>query len=450
MYLAITNKGTTDYRALITIGMSSSRYSANDDIIGQFGSGFKHALALFIRKGMTVVVCIGNLKIIFKGVKEETNGRMYTQIYAEFSGSLPDGKVPTKIPQRLNLVAEWGIDWTELDMGVREVVSNALDAQLENAGNHEIEMSVEEKPRAAKDYTTVYIPFTSEICDIYGRLSDMFLHRKDRNLLKQTLIPKQRPGYVTIYKKGVRAAQFAGESTFDYNLAHLELDECRNATESQVESAIKNAIGNATEEQLVRIFQDLNKNTFESKLDRYGWYSLNKDRFKSAWSQAMPYNSVPVNDGMLNSFIEAKGYKPTEVPNAWVSILHEAGIPTVKNVLDHSEQKGIKTFDATSAMTSVCKQVWELLLKHNKTHGKPFPLIKAFDKPMENGVMLKGYMANNVVFLHQALGHKELYQTALEEVVHYATGCADCSRQLQEFLFSLIVEMQFEGMAQAA
>jgi hypothetical protein len=76
--------------------------------------------------------------------------------------------------------------------------------------------------------------------------------------------------------------------------------------------------------------------------------------------------------------------------------------------------------------------------------GKAKPPIRCFRKVMDGGTVVQGFLRDGVVYVNEDLAagtSVELRQTILEEVAHYLTKSADCSRDLQDWAFKLAVRV---------
>ena len=88
--------------------------------------------------------------------------------------------------------------------------------------------------------------------------------------------------------------------------------------------------------------------------------------------------------------------------------------------------------------------VWGWLVSLHMTNGKEKPPVGCFRDVMNGGQRVLGLCDDEGVFIADdqasALG-KPLLKTALEEVAHWVTGAADNSRDFQDFLLRMIVEV---------
>jgi hypothetical protein len=463
-YLRIASPGIADYRALTIIGVGTSRYSDNSSMIGQFASGSKMAAALLLRKNLPPVIITGNLRLYYSTTPIVVGGYDFEQVTVRYSGTDINGSSKTSTEDLGYTVEAGELDWDDVTMGPREYVANAIDAcYLQNLdpADH-VEIDIVQNIRAKKGWTQVYIPADhDDIIRFYRELHIRFLHFQRRHLLDRKMLPKivpSEPEVVRIYKKGVLVGTLDEMSVYDYNLGdELRLDESRNAQSWDTKYAIAKALANAEAERIAPVIKALverPKGLLEADLspeslgDRYRSDTL--PARQEQWQKA--FRMVAGEDGVastglagVNSHLEAKGYRPVVLPAPWVRVLKEMEARTEDKVLTESEKAGETISEPTEDMIRAVDQVWELLEVNGMTNGKEKPPVKAFTTVMTAGCQVLGRYRDGTVFLHTDIGGMSpmLLQTALEEVIHHCSGSLDCSRDIQDYLFRLVVKMAF-------
>jgi hypothetical protein len=77
------------------------------------------------------------------------------------------------------------------------------------------------------------------------------------------------------------------------------------------------------------------------------------------------------------------------------------------------------------------------------TNGKTKPAVGCFRQHMEGGTKVLGFCDESGVYISDDQNgvNKLVLQTALEEVAHHASGATDGSRDFQEFLLRMLVEV---------
>jgi hypothetical protein len=479
MFLRIANPGVAPVEGFTVLGVSTTRYAGSDKTIGQFGSGSKHAVNLLLRNDLRPVIYAGNLRMEFSTRPNPINdglmSRDYSRVMVTYDGTHPITGKSKSGTEDLGFMLEHGVhDWTDVSMALREFVSNALDRTVRETGDFKaVEIDVvTTKPRARKGWTTVFVPYSIEVEKFHRELPKRFLHFSEPHLLNEKILPKGNRNLTedgkgaVIYKKGVFIREYTEDdkpSVFDYNLGdELELDESRNSQPYVVKGAVAKALGGAPAERLVALFAGFlaGVKTFEGTLDGYylkpRWdtpaeeVEVRKEAFQTAWKAAAGDDAVVVSGttaGSVAEFVKKKGYTPKVIEDAaWAEALGHYGVTTDSQVLTDLEKKGSTISEATPDMLAAVDKVWNLLDAFGMTNGRSKPPVKAFTEILNGESMRLGYWerATDTVFLHTDLGDgqsKMLLQTALEEVVHHVTKAGDMSRDLQDFLFRLVIKI---------
>jgi hypothetical protein len=364
-----------------------------------------------------------------------------------------DGNTNNKT-EDLGFTLEWGVqDWTDVAMGVREFVANAIDGCfLKKQPATEVEFDVVDTPRAKRDHTTVFIEYTPEIEKVHKNLSTMFLHFVPGIDLTKRIVPKRNENEIRIYKKGVLVSNRVGKSVFDYNLGEeLELDESRNAKSWDVQYAVGQSLATANVSDLSHMLGKIceDSSLFEATIPSdyivptYGWTDeqrkTQKELYQRAWIGAVGEKGVATRGSTsIDSFVLEKGYVPKVVPSSWFTVLDRNEIKTERSVLTKSEADGKKVLPPTAEMQQAVDWAWALLDSFGMLNGKAKPNVHGFMAIMEGSCQTNGYYYKDEVFLHTALGGQQLYKVALEEVVHHVTGALDGSRDIQDLLFRLV------------
>jgi hypothetical protein len=184
-FLMIENPGVAPAEAFTLLGASTSRYSKNANVIGQFGSGAKHAISLLMRLGYNPQVFCGKWKLKFftedRPVDDGIDRRTFRQVCVEFSGVDPETNRPTKRTENLGWVLEYGeSDWTDINMALREFVANAFDRCEKEFNNHKgVNICfVDDNQVRAKDGTTrVFVEKTGPVERFVETLHKRFLQK---------------------------------------------------------------------------------------------------------------------------------------------------------------------------------------------------------------------------------------------------------------------------------
>jgi hypothetical protein len=438
MFLRIVSPTVCPVEGFTVLGVSSSR--GKESMIGQFGSGNKHAVNLLLRHRINPLIYCGTTRLEFFTVPKVMGNTQYNQVCV---------KVSNRKPVETSMAVEYGeLDWQSISMAMREFVSNAIDCA--NGDAKKITIDVVDSVTARPGKTIVAVPLTPEVQEWFSLLHTQFLHfRPDgSNRLTRKVLPKAAPGAGMIYRKGV-LVRTTGEdrrSLFDYNFGEeLRIDEARNLNDHDVGTAAAAALANS--EHLTTIFRALSGTDkfWELDLDSYHLAHYAK-RYKEKWLECWhtAYGSKTVitqmGTGPFTAHAERKGYQVVAVPNVgWYNALVHAGIPTLFSVLDNVNSKGHTYREAAHEQRNAYDTIWAQIEAVDMTNGKEKPPVKVFEQVMQGGEELFGYYSDGVVYLREdCVGH---HQTILEEFAHYITGSTDMSRDFQDWAFRFAVKM---------
>jgi hypothetical protein len=481
-YLKIENPGVCPPEGFILLGATSKRLADNDSpyTIGQFGSGNKHAVNVLLRAKLFPVVFCGNHKLELttkpgkmKALEGETG---YNRVVVKHGGTDEDGASVT-YTEELSQTDEYGIlDWNCLGMAFREFVSNAIDAAIamnrQVNGNAKcpwdgvkVELVPEEKVRAKRGYTRVFVPADNEeVIRFFAHLGKWFLHFSEPEAITQAILPKKSRNLdpdchtAVIYRRGVRVReieQYSSESLFDYNLNDLRVDESRNVDDYQCRNAAARAMAKAEPQILatwMRSFRD-GKPYWEHQFGGYelkpAWGESEESitARKANWNKALEMlgDSVVLaaKDGPVET-LARKGYDPLEVPETVVRAAEEYGCATPSKVLSGDELDGRESFEPTPDAVAALDWVWAEVVLAGMDAGKTKPPIKCFRKVMDGGAVVQGFLRDGIVYINEDLAtgaSVELRQVVLEELAHYLTGSKDETRDLQDWAFKLAVRL---------
>ena len=446
--------------------------------MGQFGSGGKLSTSLLLRAKLFPIVFCGNHRLEFAtkpGKMKALEGDAdYNRVVVKHGGTDESGASVT-FTEELSQTDEYGVlDWTNIGMGFREFVSNAIDAAI--AVNRDktvkwpwdgvkVELVPEEKVRAKRGWTRVFVPADNEeVIRFYANLGKWFLHFSEPEAITSTILAKKARNLdpnghtAVIYRRGVRVReieQYSSESLFDYNLNDLRVDESRNVDDYVCRNAAARAMAKASPEVLstwLRSFRD-GKSYWEHSFGGYelkpAWGESEEDvaARKANWNKALELvgDSVVLasKDGPTQT-LARKGYDPLEVPETVVRAAEEYGCATPSKILSADELDGRESFDPTPDAVVALDWVWQQVDLAGMTAGKAKPPIRCFRKVMDGGAVVQGFLRDGIVYINEDLASGtsvELRQTVLEEVAHYVTNSKDETRDLQDWAFKLAVRL---------
>jgi len=480
-YLRIENVGVAPADAFTVLGVSMADQSSNAGMIGQFGSGSKHSIALLLRNELQPIVFAGNLKLEFSTrpqvVSDSQATKSFERVVVKYGGTDANG-VSRSATEDLGFVLDMGrLDWNEISMGLREFVSNAIDRSIREKGDWSgvtVDVVGESQVRAKAGYTRIFVPLTPGVLEFYNNLGKWFLHFSEPESLGKAILPKSNRNLgdrraAVIYRRGVRVREFESsdtESLFDYNLDNLTIDESRKASDWDVRHGAGKALSNGDSTTLAILFERLlssERSYWEFAFDIYSLQpSYNEsteaiENRKKAWQGA--FEAIAGEESVLTSKatvnqLERKGYKPVVAPENLIAAAGLYGVKTSSSVLSADELSGREITKATPDAQAAVDYVWDLIEEIGLNNGKDQPDVRSFSSILDAGVMLNGFYRDGVVYINRDLagdaysvaGNKalsdRLLKVALEEVAHYATnGATDNSRDFQDYVLEVAVKL---------
>ncbi len=472
--LLIQNPGEAPVEGFTLLGVSTSRDCGVDGVIGQFGSGTKHAINVLLRAGLEVIVYCGRTKMEFKTredvVSDGLVDKSVQRVFVQFSGTSTK-----KID--LGWVLDFGaVDWTDLGMSIREFVSNAIDRTLrEESGQFEAairegRLAVRKVPdtevRAKTGYTRVYVTSSILIDQYLAELPKRFIHfSSNPSDVKKRLLPKADRNLtegrrsVMVYREGVFVREMSEmpiASLYDYNFkgSEIQIDESRNSSEYDVRATCAKVLKSAETSELIPVFRSLTamETTFESQLDsHYLCPSYEtptaecQQNWQKAWEAVAGESVMCEPSAHMISLVQRKGKTVKTVQSAsWARAGERFGIETSTNVLSSSEVVGRETMPVSPAARKAVETVWGWVESLGMTNGREMPETECFRELTNAESDTMGYYADGVVHIREDIAsgdNKYLLKTALEEIAHHVTQAGDGSRDFANFLIDMVVEI---------
>lgn len=433
-YLMIENKGVCPPESFTMLGVSSSRHNA--DKIGQFGSGSKHGVNVLLRNNVNFRVFLGGKELRFITKPAVIGDKAYKEIYCKFGAEREN---------KLSWVLDYGaLDWSGLDMALREFISNAIDAT--NTTIDDIKLAVVDEPKAKQGHTRIFIDFVDEVGKYYNTLKEKFLHFANADI-NSNIIVKQEKSECKLYRKGVFVRSLSDKSLYDYNMGDdSKIDECRNMDTYSARGEVGNIMARMSTPYIEGLLRECEQNPelLEFTIDSWSFnYNLrNNESYRNNWVTA--YKNV-FGDALLASCSHSaliehatrKGYDVAVIPSPSMYKTLEEYIPTVFTVRGINN-KGHEILPPSPQTLKTLNSVWGWLEQLNMTDGKDKPICHNYVSIMSGDSVLCGYVLNNEVYISN--NAEDDYKCMLEEIAHYITGSTDNSRDFQDFAFNLATE----------
>jgi hypothetical protein len=438
MYISIRNPGVAPVEGYTTLGLSTSADSTINGIIGQFGSGNKHAVNLLLRNGRKIIIYLGTKRLEFGSTIKTVHAPDGSHVYNNATITV-DGET-----QELGYTLEFGkYDWDDVTMALREFISNAIDMTIKLNGDHQhtdLKISTCAKPKPIDECTCVYIEADDAMMEYVRDLGKFFLHFSGMDLcLKHIPQPSNTP--CRMYREGVFIRELKDHSLFSYNLSDIKIDESRNLDKYKAESIITDELKEFDTDEASMVLEAVRKQDhyLETRLleDCYGMRHTTIDAWERAVKSTFTLDDIlcQANPYIVQRVIE-EGYNPIPVTTDMLHVLRKQGAQTYKDILDTVSQCEFEVFDGDADDALIEIAVWEGLELFDATGGEEQPIVKYFNDPETSGSHRKlGMCKDGIVFINSCLRGDSvmLRATLVEEYVHFLSGCSDCSRGFQTF-----------------
>ncbi len=378
--ISFKNDGLLDLRAITTFGVSVKTTS---NPIGFFGTGFKYAIAILLREGCRITVWRGMEKLEFTAADTVIRGHTFSLV------KLND--------QELGFTTDLGKKW-ELWQAFREIYCNCVD----EPGALITDLDVAPTP----DTTLVQIE-GDEFISVYRNRDAIILQGKPTWVSAGVEI-HDRPSS-TIFYKGVRVGQFKKPAMLTYNIVghHVSLSEDRTvAWYFEPLKYIANAVLESGDHTFVRQMLKYDTETMECDIDLVSGHAQAGATFMEVMAK-LPFKEL-ANPSAAKIYKAATGktYEPDNTP-----------------------------------MTDIEKEQLRRAKFFLVEHGFPVdrdPIIVTSDLPEQ----ILACVYQEQIFLSRRIfmrGTKQVTAALLEEHIHLRHGLQDETRELQTFLFDLVI-----------
>lgn len=412
-YLKISNAGHCPIESFALLGVSTARGDANK--IGQFGSGMCHGINTCLRYGIIPIITSGADTFSFDCQERSMGDTKYNQVFAIING----------VKRELGFALEFGaLDWTKLEMGIREFVSNAIDQ-----GDYRLEVVSE--ITNDDNRTSIFVEYTPTVEQYYLDINKHFLQFEGVDFV----VGDNKAEGLCVYRKGVSVFQRDNvKSLFRYNLNGLKVDESRNADEWDVRYFAGNAMSHLSDEQADRLITAMVEDIEVFEVKRIDWGFPNstvKDKLKAAFSRVYP--GYVITSNLLLEYCSKKYSLIKAVSPEMYTVLRKCGIEVaLVGGGSMGAEQGFMPIPVTTDCKRIFNRVWKKLENLELTNGKEKPVLAMFAKPMDCGSVIGGYYEDGTVYIDR---NNVNASVVLEEIAHYITGAKDCSRDFQTFAF---------------
>jgi len=441
-YLRIQNEGVCGVELFTRLGLSGSR--GQEGKIGQFGTGQTMGMLTMLRHGYTPTVFCGLTRIVYEvGNPVESRDAFGNAVLFQPVSY----KVSNRRPVDMGVALSHGeTEWDNVDMALREFVSNAIDNSIEGLDGVKIDIVNNPTPRQGK--TIVYIKLTPAVKAYYYQLGDKFLHFNNRGLntpVMRKIIPGTPP---QIFRKGVWVSEI-GEtpSVFDYNMGdNLPIDESRKLGNSDCERICAKHLCSNLQllEQLIKslICGDV---TWESVWSVWTFRieaSSNRTVVQEAWQNATNGALLATpSQGPLVDHARALGRKVCIVnSSSWADVLAYCGVQTILQGLQDIDENGFKILDPTPQVRYEFRRCWDALTILGETDGKEEPKLATFIPLINEANACMGIYDPKTQRVairdtnYEICTPEENAITMLHEIGHHLSGGGDADRNFESWL----------------
>lgn len=388
MNIYIENPGYLDIRAITTMGVSAKE---NDSAIGYFGTGLKYAIAVTLRLGGSVRLWNHDTLWSFRTKNETIRDKEFQLIEMVGVSGKDTGTI-----HPLPITTEVGKNW-EPWQSLREFLCNAMD---ERGG---VVSSFDCKPNTvvfdvhAEPYDAIR---SNDFSEIFMAKNAPILYEDDKI---QIIQKESKYGFY----KGVRVCELGRGAQLTYNMKQgLTLTEDRTYHVHGFASRCRLAAVSCPSAEVHRIC-----------------ISPREDAFEDYWFD---------HDGSAD-------YHPDLV--AKVVSLKRSGRPIFKKL--YYAMMPLIMKDGLGEETTMTQQQERMLsaaIGFIERAGYPMTIPVKYVSTLGPGVM--GQMHDDTCYITKTafdMGMRQLIGTLMEEQIHHQYNVRDCTREMQNKLFDLLV-----------
>lgn len=410
-YLKIASHSVTNEVDMFTLGVSTAR--GDETKIGKFGSGSLMSTLLWLRlHGVSPVYMLNGVRVEFIVRQEKTaTGTTFDRVYQVVDG--------VESPLTVCL-AHGEQEWAATHMALREWVCNAID---QGETIHNVAKIVDTIDANELDTVAVYVPCNAEVRKYFKTIGDYFLHVTYRQ--DMVCIQKNEPSPCKLYRKGVYVRTLESvNSLFDYNLADLDINECRTGGSDSMTSKIRDVLdGSTTCEQTYFAV------IFRAVLDGCDCWEVNNapSYVYSGWCTFLATVSPGIKIIRKNTHLDGTGYR---IDSTWFeSFTYQR--PALSGYADlfAAEMSVVVSSETPEEVQALANDCWAWLSSQDsKLEDKTMPTVCTFTQVGESAPRypVKYDSKSRRVFIWKERGtDKALMLSAMIEASGLGTYSAD-------------------------
>lgn len=390
--IIFSNDGEANIQALTILGVSAK---VGENRIGRFGTGWANAVSILLRYGQEVIMTIGTDKYEFGTVFADIRDSQFQIVTM---------KKNNRKAQHLGFTTRYGLNWTLAD-AYRELYCNAQDEDgtVESGSGYGLTKGLAGK--------TMVMVKGEAFEQVHKERDNIILNKSKKELLFSNdeieIFRGEAPG---LFYQGVRVSK--DQTRFTYNIKkYIELSEDRTIKYmSDANYIIMDAVTAMDNQSLVEGIISA-KSDHEGTLPFHYCYSEPSETFKNAVK-------VTRKEGSCNAHALELYYK---------------------KVADISEIYNVFTLNATQ------QAQWDRAINFLKV-ADLIPHIDKFELVFVDNFNRNqwGEAFKNKLVIGKASfeeGTKKLAAVIFEEYIHLQEKLADCTRDMQNYLFNTVMTM---------
>lgn len=389
--IVFKNKGEIDVKSIVTFGVSSKD---GDNAIGFFGTGLKYAISILLRLNHKITIYSGLEKYEFSTTPTKVRNDVFD--------------VVTMNGEWLGFTTQLGKTW-ELWQAFREIHCNTVD---ENGDSFALTTEQEIQDFKPEEGFTCVVVEGSKFKNLFFDPSEVLLQRPV--LYSDGSVSIHLGSSKHVYYQGIRAYTLSSPSLYTYNIKNkIDLTEDRTIKyEFLMNDRIKDCLSQCNNLEIInKVLVCDQKNHFHEYSLEFAYCSEPSDEFKQ----------------IVNKLVKDK------VSNVNKTALELCNTSIMKSL------EGVRSVKLSSVDSKRLDKAVEFCesLGFNVTE---YPVVVT--DFLGDGVL--GRACNETIYLSDRvfmMGTKMLAGTILEEYIHLKHRLHDETRELQNYLFDLVVTL---------